>query len=163
MKNPGFRAQTPAAHLLHCFDRGRPATGIVRGRRLAALEVSQPNLNSQGAEVMALVPPSTLVGDRICVFRSCPVPFVLRKIFPDGAKELDTRVRNMAHHTATEPLRRKTMSSFSTPGEYYEGERWDVAHYNLVGECFVEGLMYGLAQNAPDNRAYGRARLVVLH
>jgi hypothetical protein len=84
----------------------------------------------------------------------------MRRIFAADMELLDNRVRDVAKQAGTVPLRGKLKirsSSISNRSEYDYGEEWDVEHFKLVGECFVEGLMYGLGQ------MYGRAKLVVLH
>jgi len=96
-------AQSPITHLLRCYRKDRLAASIVRGRRLAIVEVLQPR---NPRDVLAFVPASTHVDDRACFFRSCPVPFLLRRVPPisdvgltstaEAKLQLDSKIRHMA-------------------------------------------------------------------
>jgi hypothetical protein len=130
------------------------------GRRLALLESDQPDNPRQ---VLAFVPATAHINDRVCFLRSCPVPFLLRISPDDFSAALDNRIRTAATQTKMLPPRKPRESTGSLSGGSSEDEDLYVDHFKLVGECFVERLMYGLARDLPDNPIYGEPRLVVLH
>jgi hypothetical protein len=122
--------------------------------------------------VLALVPASTHVDDRVCFFRSCLVPFLLRRVPPisdvgltsaaEVKLQLDSKMRYMAKVSWMVPTSYRQFTTHYYLKPYERGE-WEVEHFRLVWECFVEGLMYSLARNLPEDPKYGKAKLIVLH
>jgi hypothetical protein len=169
LKTSNFMAQSPITHLLRCYHKDCPTASIVRGRRLAIVEVLQPgNLR----DVLAFVSATTYVDDRVCFFRSCPVPFLLRRMPPisgvslaSAAKaklQLDGKIRHVAEVSWMVPTIHRQFATHYYLKPYERGQ-WEVEHFRLVGECFVEGLIYGLARNLLQDAKYGKAKLIVLH
>jgi hypothetical protein len=155
--------QSVVGQLLVLCHSGRPEKTIVRGRRLAVLE----NIGTQPpSTALALLPPTARYGDVVCFLRSCTVPFVMRRSYPDQLNSLNTRVRDSAKQGRLRPSEVNPWSPNWGSFEYRDGEDWDVEHFTMVGECFVEDMMCGKAVELSNESVYsriGRVRLIVVH
>lgn len=169
LKTPNFMAQSPISHLLRCYHKDRPAAGIVGGRRLARVQEIGDDLI---LPKLAFVPATACIDDKVCFFRSCPVPFLLRKMPSVGTTDvagrealdiLESKVRVLAEQEGTIPLRGRRLGRPPVSKSLDRPERWEVEQFRLLGECFVEGYMYGAAKDLPDIFYYKMPSLIVLH
>jgi hypothetical protein len=168
---PSFKAQSPIAHLLRCYYKGHhkngPVASIVGGRRLALVEKCIPYYRNPG-QVFALVPATACVDDKVCFIRSCPVPFLLWGMPPVAITDvagpntlniLDSKVHALEQNGTVPPdCKRFWSGDFKDPVQH---KKWVVEHFRLIGECFVQGLMYGYASDVPNHNGW-KASLIVL-
>lgn len=103
---------------------------IVWPRRLILFNRFSPR------ESLGLAPTSVKKGDLVCILNGCSVPVVLRK-FVDGANA----AKRGCGHPNCPKARIPNASIHSDPGL----GGYSKVHYELIGECYVHGMMEGEA------------------
>jgi hypothetical protein len=104
-------------------------------RKLATLDDGTP----------ALVPDSTQPGDVVAMLMRRSIPLILRPIEVQDLsieEDIESQIRHSGH--------------FST-------KQKSIQHFNVVGECFVEGLMYGEAYEIYKAEFVRQPRILALH
>lgn len=114
---------------------------IFDGRRITLL----------APDVLALIPASSRQGDRICLIKGWRFPFVVREMETGDFTEIDERIHASREHSYTD-----TVSSNTGLPERRSSEKGiPIRHVQLIGECFVDGLML-------SNKEIPSADLVIL-
>jgi hypothetical protein len=113
---------------MHYLQRLSKNETFFQGRRIAAIELRQCS-GSPEAAARVLLPPAAQQGDVVCLFkhignRCWRVPFLLRPV---------------QDATFSEPERT------ILPNE--GNDAFDFKHFIFVGECFVEGYMWGISED----------------
>jgi hypothetical protein len=98
-------------------------------------------LATLASEKLALVPASAHPGDKICFVQSCAVPFVVREEDGDDHAAADKALIEKLHW----PYRSK------------------IGHFKVVGDCFVDGLMYWSCWNTLPGVDLRERGILVFH
>jgi hypothetical protein len=129
-----FESQSLLAHLtIQGF--GDEGRSMFRYRKLALLEDRTP----------ALVPESTEPGDTVAILMRHAIPLVLRPIEVEDSS-FDVEIRSQIGKKGYHYLKRKK-----------------IEHFTVIGECFVEGLMYGDAYKRYKADLSRQPRVLALH
>lgn len=129
-----FEPQSLLAHLaIQGF--GKEAKSMFRYRKLAVLEDRTP----------ILVPEDTQVGDVVAILVRHAIPLILRPI----------EVQNLS-------LEEDIKSQIGKSGYYFSTKK-NIGHFKVIGECFVEGLMYGEAYKIYKAELTRQPRILALH
>jgi hypothetical protein len=129
-----FESQSLLAHLtIQGF--GDEGRSMFRYRKLALLEDGTP----------ALVPESTEPGDIVAILMRHAIPLILRPIEVEDSS-LDVEIRSQIGKRGYHYLKRKK-----------------IEHFTVIGECFVEGLMYGDAYKRYKAHLSRQPRVLALH
>jgi hypothetical protein len=129
-----FESQSFLAHLtIQGF--GNEGKSMFRYRKLATLEDGTP----------ILVPKSTEAGDIVAILMRHAIPLILRPIEvenPNVEEDIKSQIVKEGYHY----LKRK-----------------NIEHFRVIGECFVEGLMYGEAYKGYKADLSRQPRVLALH
>jgi hypothetical protein len=129
-----FESQSLLAHLT-LLGFGNEVKDMFWHRKLAALEDGTP----------ALVPDSTRPGDVVAILMRHAIPMILRP----------SEVEN--------PSLEENIRSQAFKGGYSYLKPKKIEHFRVVGECFVEGLMYGEAYKRYKADLSRQPRVLALH
>jgi hypothetical protein len=129
-----FESQSLLAHLI-IQGYGDEGKSMFRNRKLAILEDGTP----------ALVPESTEPDDIVAILMRHAIPLILRPIEVEYLG-LDVEIRSQIGKKGYHYLKRKK-----------------IEHFTVIGECFVEGLMYGEAYKRYKADLSRQPRVLALH
>lgn len=129
-----FETQSLLAHLT-MLGFGNEVKNMFCFRKLAILEDGTP----------ALVPESTKSGDVVAILMRHAIPIILRPI------------------EVEEPSLEENIRSQIVKDGYHYLKRKKIEHFAVVGECFVEGLMYGEAYKRYKWVLSRQPRVLALH
>ena len=129
-----FRSQSLLAHLA-MLGFGKEPKVMFAYRKFATLEDGTP----------ALVPDSTQAGYIVAILMRHAIPLILRPIKVDEPS-IDENIRAQIVKNGYHYLKRKS-----------------IEHFRVVGECFVEGLMYGEAYKRYKADLSRQPRILALH
>lgn len=129
-----FESQSLLAHLT-MLGYGNEVKNMFCYRKLATLEDSAP----------ALVPKSTQPGDVVAILMRHAIPLILRPIEVEKPS-LEENIRSQIVKDGYHCLKRKK-----------------IEHFRVVGECFVEGLMYGETYTRYKADLSRQPRVLALH
>lgn len=131
---PKFETQSLLAHMV-VQSFGYKATSMFPYRKFATLQDGTP----------AVVPESTKPGDVVVIFFRHAIPVILRPIKMQN--------ESLDHDIAVEVEKSR--------GHALKAKNFE--HYQVVGECFVEGLMYGEAYKRYKRTLSGPPSIFALH
>jgi len=114
---------------------GKKSKAMFQYRKFATLEDGTP----------ALVPDSTQPGDIIAILMRHAIPLILRPI------EVD------------EPSIEENIKVHIAKNGYHYLKQKKIGHFRVIGECFVEGLMYGEAYKRYKADLSKQPRVLALH
>jgi hypothetical protein len=129
-----FEPQSLLAHFI-VQGFGRESKSIFRYRKLATLEDGTP----------ALVPEFAQAGDVVAILMRHAIPLILRPI------EVQDSI-----------LKEEVRSQISKNGYHFLKKR-KIEHFKVIGESFVEGLMYGEAYKVYKADLSRQPRVLALH
>jgi hypothetical protein len=129
-----FESQSLLAHLT-MLGFGKEAKNMFCHRKLATLGDGTP----------ALVPDSTQPGDIVAILMRHAIPLILRPI----------QVENLS-------LEANLRAQIIKNG-YHDLKKRKIEHFRVIGECFIEGLMYGEAYKRYKADLSRQPRVLALH